>query len=642
VQADPLPIVLICDDGYVMPTSVALTSLIANKKPQTVYDVNIITDGLSPESLDTLRGLASETVSVNVINASAERYLDLHVQAEDSICVASPAALLKFELPILLPSFDRALYLDGDVVVREDLSPLFQGEMGDALARVVSDSGQIYFKHSFVKRTNNYFNSGMMVLNLALMRELGMTETLIQAKRELADSSLMDQNVFNVVFDGRVQYWPIRYNFLYVNLLRAAGKYSIEQVNDLYGTQYSSLEEIEKDAAVVHYSSKDKPWKYSDIPLAGEWYEYYLRSPYGSQPLVRDTLRPSVSVVIPAYNVEAYLGECLDSVLGQTLQKIEVICVDDGSTDGTAGIMAAYARQDKRVRTVSQKNAGQSAARNKALALAQGEYVYLLDSDDYIERDALEILYAESKKHALDVLYFDADSFFESDELRRKHSTYEEYYQSKGQYEGVHDGPSLFAQLVSNGDYRPSPCLQFIRREYLNDIGLGFYNGIIHEDNLFSLLCILQANKARHIKKTLFHRRVRPSSTMTSVQNVKNFRGYFICMSEMFKFLQGRSISEEVADAAFIQVTGMYRQAARVLVRLPHSEKIKIQWPVGSTEDLFYRLMNSQVTTIRAAEKQRAEATKKLKKIRKSKSYKLGRALTAIPRKIRRLLKRSP
>jgi len=129
---------------------------------------------------------------------------------------------------------------------------------------------------------------------------------------------------------------------------------------------------------------------------------------------------------------------------------------------------------------------------------------------------------------------------------------------------------------------------------------------------------------------------------MTSVQNVKNFRGYFICMSEMFKFLQGRSISEEVADAAFIQVTGMYRQAARVLVRLPHSEKIKIQWPVGSTEDLFYRLMNSQVTTIRAAEKQRAEATKKLKKIRKSKSYKLGRALTAIPRKIRRLLKRSP
>ena len=91
---------------------------------------------------------------------------------------------------------------------------------------------------------------------------------------------------------------------------------------------------------------------------------------------------PKVSIVIPVCNAEAHLGECLDSVLGQTLREIEVICVDDGSTDGSAGILADYARRDPRVRIVRQANAGAGAARNRALDMATGDAVAFMDADD--------------------------------------------------------------------------------------------------------------------------------------------------------------------------------------------------------------------------------------------------------------------
>ena len=96
-----------------------------------------------------------------------------------------------------------------------------------------------------------------------------------------------------------------------------------------------------------------------------------------------------VSVVIPVYNVERYLGECLDSVLTQSLDAIEVVCVDDGSSDSSAQILRDYAGRDPRVVNIFQENSGQSAARNAGTAAARGEYVLYLDSDDLLLPGAL-------------------------------------------------------------------------------------------------------------------------------------------------------------------------------------------------------------------------------------------------------------
>ena len=97
---------------------------------------------------------------------------------------------------------------------------------------------------------------------------------------------------------------------------------------------------------------------------------------------------PKFSVIIPVYNTEQYLKRCLDSVFAQSYTDFEVICVDDGSTDGSSGVLTGY--DDERLKVITQSNQGQGEARNRALEAAQGEYIYFLDSDDYIDETLLE------------------------------------------------------------------------------------------------------------------------------------------------------------------------------------------------------------------------------------------------------------
>ena len=102
---------------------------------------------------------------------------------------------------------------------------------------------------------------------------------------------------------------------------------------------------------------------------------------------------PKVSVIVPVYNTSAYLRECLDSIINQTLKEIEVICVDDGSTDGSLDILKEYAKKDKRFTIITQQNTSAGAARNAGLVVAKGEYLSFLDSDDFFAPEMLEEMY---------------------------------------------------------------------------------------------------------------------------------------------------------------------------------------------------------------------------------------------------------
>ncbi len=113
--------------------------------------------------------------------------------------------------------------------------------------------------------------------------------------------------------------------------------------------------------------------------------------------------KPKVSIVVPIYNVEKYLKECVDSILAQTLEDIEIILVDDGSPDACGKIVDEYAKKDKRIIPIHQKNSGYSVAVNKGIDLAKGEYVGIIESDDFIEPDMYEKLYASAKEYDTDV-----------------------------------------------------------------------------------------------------------------------------------------------------------------------------------------------------------------------------------------------
>lgn len=113
--------------------------------------------------------------------------------------------------------------------------------------------------------------------------------------------------------------------------------------------------------------------------------------------------RPKISIIVPIYNVERYLKECLDSILAQTIKDIEVIAIDDGSPDNCGAIIDAYAKKDPRLIPIHQKNLGYSTSVNKGIALAHGEYIGIIESDDWIEPNMYETLYNDAKANHTDV-----------------------------------------------------------------------------------------------------------------------------------------------------------------------------------------------------------------------------------------------
>lgn len=256
-----------------------------------------------------------------------------------------------------------------------------------------------------------------------------------------------------------------------------------------------------------------------------------------------------VSVIVPVYNARGYLKECLDSLISQTLKDTEIICVNDGSDDGSKELLLEYENKDKRITVLSQENKGASSARNRGVQDAVGKYLYFMDSDDILELNALERLYICAEKQNLDILYFDGESFFETEELKEKKKNYATYYIRTGDYSQVTTGPDLFRRMVMADEYRVSPCLQFLRRDFYQSNNLRFYEGIVAEDNIFTCQSILKARRVSHIKDRLFHRRVRAGSVMTKSMAFKNVYGFFVGFMELDKLFCNNTLKPEEQEA---------------------------------------------------------------------------------------------
>lgn len=224
-----------------------------------------------------------------------------------------------------------------------------------------------------------------------------------------------------------------------------------------------------------------------------------------------------VSVIVPIYNVEEYLEECLDSLLIQTLKEIEIIMVNDGSTDNSASIAQKYITKSSKFRLIERVNGGLSAARNSGLTQAKGEYIYFLDSDDYLVPNALEVLYNKASIENLDVIKFAAYSFEDHfKELSWEHKDGYKYY---GLYPDIYRGIDLLNKFIFNNDASfPSCCLIFSKRELIESHSLKFYEGIIHEDNLFHWQLLSLSNRVSVLNLPLYCRRFR-SGSITQTPN---------------------------------------------------------------------------------------------------------------------------
>ena len=219
-----------------------------------------------------------------------------------------------------------------------------------------------------------------------------------------------------------------------------------------------------------------------------------------------------ISVIIPVYNIQQHLRECLDSVLGQSYPHLQVICVDDGSTDESPAILAQYAQKDNRVQVIRQQNAGPGAARNTGLEAATGEYVIFLDSDDWFEPDFLEKMVDTAVREGADVAICRAVEFDTNSgrELPSEWMMKKQYLPGKLAF-----APQEMADHLFQFTYG-MPWDKFYRRELLTSSGIRYPALKNSEDLAFVYPTLLAAKRIAVVDEVLIHHRI---NRMASVSN---------------------------------------------------------------------------------------------------------------------------
>jgi len=264
---------------------------------------------------------------------------------------------------------------------------------------------------------------------------------------------------------------------------------------------------------------------------------------------------PKVSIIIPVYNVEEYLAECLDSVIRQTEKDIEIICIEDCSTDSSLKILQEYAKKDNRIVVIqNEENSGQSVARNKGLVASKGEYILFVDSDDFIEPNLLE----ETLKYAndVDMVFFDLKKY----DIKQNYTKNDISLLPTGEFSA--NEYYLNALLGNYLDF--GPCTKLYKRGFLVENNIRFPEDIIYEDVLFNFFCMISSTKVYSIGHSFYIYRIRPNSTMTSKLEEKNIKDHFFSLyklSEMY-------ISEKYSNELNVIIEKYIQKLERDYVRL--------------------------------------------------------------------------
>ncbi len=286
-----------------------------------------------------------------------------------------------------------------------------------------------------------------------------------------------------------------------------------------------------------------------------------------------DTIK--VSVIMPIYNAYSYLRPAMDSVLDQTLSEIEVICVDDGSTDSSLDILKEYQAKDSRVRILTENNAGPSWARNKGLSRARGKYIIFLDADDFYKLDLLEKMYERAERDNLDItiteydIYNDRSSSFES-RIKSDHGSIFEgdTIVSKNEY------PEVIFQCTSNYVWN-----KLFRASFIKEKELTFdQNMRVFEDVYFVMTSLSMADRIGKIHEVLIHHRVYSEQSKNRL-----FRKYYKQVPSLYLKIK-----------EFLMHNGMYAPLSQSFLNLSASRMFKIYnvlWPDAKAEyyDMLHR-----------------------------------------------------
>lgn len=253
--------------------------------------------------------------------------------------------------------------------------------------------------------------------------------------------------------------------------------------------------------------------------------------------------KPKVSVLVPIYNVETYLKQCLDSLINQTLKDIEFICINDGSTDSSAQILLEYSAKDNRIKVINKENSGYGATMNIGLNAASGEYIGIVEPDDYVDKNMFEDLYNIANNNSLDVVK--SDFYFYTGTNNRARKAGKIKKQNTGKVMSVKDDLSILKIM-------PSIWSAIYKKDFLQENAIRFLEtpGASYQDTSFAFKSLAAAKRLMFTDKAyLYYRQDNENSSVKSKSKV-----YAICSEweEISEFINKRPELKEIVNDALI------------------------------------------------------------------------------------------
>lgn len=279
----------------------------------------------------------------------------------------------------------------------------------------------------------------------------------------------------------------------------------------------------------------------------------------------------AVSVIVPVYNTEEFLQKCLDSLTNQTLEDIEIICVNDGSTDNSLEILQNYASRDKRIKIINQENKKQGAARNAGMKVTTGEYIGFVDSDDWVDLDFYEKLYDAATRHNFDIALGTNIRAKKNVNKKRLNITDEKEYKT------VQEKFDVNIQWKN-----PCPTNKIYRRELFSKHNIKWPEGVFCEDKLFTIKAVYYANGIVTVPNVNYYYFDNPKSTVNNrkTQHLKKLKiDKNNANKDVLNFLKEHKV--EIRDKNFWAVTKEFKLFNISLVKIKESLRTKIVYLFG-------------------------------------------------------------
>ena len=472
------------------------------------------------------------------------------------------------------------------------------------------------FRHSFIKKHGLYFQNNRRTNDLYFT----MTSLISTKKIYFLDKVLVYYRI-DLINNSQStnSYYPFDFYKSLLALKRFLKEKNLfsqlkESYKNLVGniTIYN-LNQNKENNILVYEELKREGFKNMEIDFIPSWkiswrfhekYEKYIDNIYFKHLNLADEnfeikiikkanylFKPKVSIIIPIYNEEKYIIQCLDSITKQTLKEIEIIIVNDGSTDNSLNVIKKYSMNDNRIQIISQTNRGQSEARNTGIKYSNGEYIYFIDGDDYLELNTLSDLYNKAIQNNLDIILFDASSF--SNEINPiiiegKLKYYNNFFSRRNNYSIILNGKEMFLKMKQKGDYNPYVCLQFYKKQFYINIGLSFFPGILNQDHLFTLISLLNANKTSHIKHNYYKYRVKLNS-ISKTYNINDLYGYLIIYCEIQKLMENYNIKYELKSAIMKEIRDIEEKILKISNLIPEEQKNHLLKKITIFQEIQYK-----------------------------------------------------